>query len=144
MTKLFLDTDVLMDFLSKREPYAQEAAMLFDLCEKKKIRIYISSLCLGNLYYLLRKLIGHKRTIDLLKTLTELVDILAVDKKVVLEALHSGFSDFEDGLQHFTAAQSEEIEAIVTRNLKDFKESRIVVMTARSFVEMLKVKNKGI
>jgi len=135
--EVLVDTDIVIDFLTKREPFAQEAAQLFNLADHKKVQLYISSLCLNNIYYLLRKVIGHKKTLLLLQQLVEIAEILAVDKQVVINALKSGFNDFEDALQNFTAIENGNIDIIVTRNLKDYKQSKLNVMTARSFNELV-------
>ena len=137
MFKVLVDTDVVMDFITKREPFDKEAALLFNLADRKRVNLNISSLCLNNIYYLLRKIIGHKRTIVLLKNLIEITDILSVDKQVVLKALNSKFSDFEDAIQHFSAVENGDIDVIITRNLKDYKQSKIAVMTAGSFVDTM-------
>ena len=134
MYKVLVDTDVILDFITKREPFNNEAAQLFNLADKRQIDLYVSSLCLNNIYYLLRKIIGHKKTIETLQKLIDIADVLSVDKKVVLSALNSKFNDFEDAIQHFSAVENGNIDVIVTRNLKDYKQSKIAVMTAKSFV----------
>lgn len=63
MYKILVDTDVVMDFITKREPFDKEAAHLFNLADRKQVDLNVSSLCLNNIYYLLRKIIGHKKTI---------------------------------------------------------------------------------
>ncbi len=84
----------------------------------------------------MRKIIGHKKTIETLQKLIDIADVLSVDKKVVLSALNSKFNDFEDAIQHFSAVENGDIDVIVTRNLKDYKQSKIPVMTAKSFVSL--------
>ena len=135
--KVLVDTDIVIDFLTKREPFAKEAAQLFNLADQKKVQLYISSLCLNNIYYLFRKVIGHKKTLLLLQQLVEIVEILALDKQVVIKALNSNFSDFEDALQNFAAVEYGNIGIIITRNLKDYKQSKLAIMTAASFNELV-------
>ncbi len=137
--KVLVDTDVLMDFVTKRKPFDIGAAQLFNLADKNKIDLYVSSLCLNNIYYLVRKLIGHKNTIKMLLQLIEVVEVLSVGKQEVLKALNSRFTDFEDALQHYTAVEKSNIDVIVTRNLKDYKHSSIAVMTADSFIALIKL-----
>ena len=134
MYKILVDTDVVMDFITKREPFDREAAQLFNLADRKRVKLYVSSLCLNNVYYLLRKIIEHKRTITILQKLIEISGVLSVDKRVVISALNSKFNDFEDAIQHFSAVENGDVDMIITRNLKDYKQSKIVVMTAGSFV----------
>jgi predicted nucleic acid-binding protein len=135
--KVLVDNDVVIDFITKREPFAKEAAQLFNLADKNQVELYVSSLCLNSVYYLLRKIIGHKKTITTLQQLIDIADVLSVDKQVVKKALNSKFSDFEDALQYFTAVENSDADIIITRNLKDYKHSKIPVMTAGSFIELV-------
>jgi hypothetical protein len=60
-----------------------------------------------------------------------------MDKEVVSNALNSGFKDFEDGLQHFSALKNGEIDVILTRNLKDFSQSEIGVLTPETYIKSI-------
>lgn len=133
MNNVFIDTDVIIDFLADREPFSREAALLFSLSERKKIKAFTSALTYSNLYYVLRKFETHTRVVSKLKDLTGFVYILKVDEQVVRNAMQSGFSDFEDGLQYYCALDYKNIDVIITRNIKDYKESIIPVMTAGDF-----------
>ena len=135
--KVLVDTDVVMDFVTRREPFDKDAVHLFNLADRKRVNLNVSSLCLNNIYYLLRKIIGHNKTIVILQNLIEITDVLTVDKQVVLKALNSKFSDFEDAIQHFSAVENGDIDVIITRNLKDYKQSKIAVMTAGSFIGVM-------
>ena len=64
MTDLFIDTDVIIDFLIDRKPHSREAAIIFTLMEHKKLKGYVSSLTLSNLYYVLRKVEPHNKVIS--------------------------------------------------------------------------------
>ncbi len=135
MNNLFLDSDVIIDFLIDRKPFSQHAARIFSLIAYKKIKGYSSPLCFSNVYYVLSKYASHKTIISKLKELTELIRILQVDKKVILSALHSNFKDFEDAIQYFTALANKSIDIIVTRNIKDFKNSALPVLTPETFLK---------
>ncbi len=137
MYKILVDTDVVMDFITKREPFDKEAAHLFNLADRKKVDLNVSSLCLNNIYYLLRKMSGHKKTLSILKILIEIVGVLSVDKQVVIKALNSKFNDFEDAIQHFSAVENGNIDLIIRRNLKDYNQSKIAFMTAGSFINTM-------
>ncbi len=75
--------------------------------------------------------------IDKLKQLLTILDVLPMDRNIVVSALNSGFSDFEDALQNFAAFKNGGITAIITRNVGDFKKSEIGVMTPESFLKMV-------
>ena len=138
MKKLFIDTSVLIDLLARREPYYDESAMLFSMADKKIIKLSISSLSIANTSYTLQRLMAATKAKEVLRKLKLIVTILPLDDKVVGLALNEdSFKDFEDGLQYFTAIENNQ-DIIITRNLKDFKNSRLPVMTAKQFIEMKK------
>lgn len=132
--KIFVDTDVVLDLLAKREPFYTYAAQLFTNADKQEVTICVSSLCFGNLNYILSK---HKSAIEARKILSRfkvLVTILPVDDKIIELALNSDFKDFEDAIQYYCAIENG-INILITRNLKDFKPVRIPVLTAEEFVK---------
>lgn len=132
--KIFVDTDVVFDLLAKREPFYTYAAQLFTNADKQEVTIYVSSLCFGNLNYILSK---HKSAVEARKILSRfkvLVTILPVDDKIIELALNSDFKDFEDAIQYYCAIENG-INILITRNLKDFKPVRIPVLTAEEFVK---------
>lgn len=135
MTDLFIDTDVIIDFLIDRKPFSREAAIIFTLVEQKKLKGYASSLTFSNLYYVLRKFETHKKVISKLDSLSKLVNILKVDDQTIKSALASSFQDFEDSIQHFCASESKKPDAIITRNIKDYKNSELPVMTPGDFLK---------
>jgi predicted nucleic acid-binding protein len=135
MTDLFIDTDIIIDFLIDRKPFSREAAIIFTLVEQKKLKGYASSLTFSNLYYVLRKFETHKKVISKLDSLSKLVKILKVDDQTIKSALASSFQDFEDSIQHFCASESKKPDAIITRNIKDYKNSELPVMTPGDFLK---------
>jgi len=134
LNKLFIDTDVILDFMTAREPFALDAARIFSLSEKKKISTCTTGLVFSNAYYILRKLGPHKKVIEKLTQLARLIDVIGLPKVAVMQALGSEFSDFEDALQHF-AALSEDVKIIITRNTKDFKHSQMAVLTPDQYLK---------
>lgn len=133
MNKVYIDTDVILDFMIGREPFAVDAARIFSLSEKKQISICTTGLVFSNAYYILRKLGPHQKVMANLSQLAKLLDIIALSKVAVLQALDSKFADFEDALQHY-AAISENVKSIVTRNVKNFKNSELAVLTPDQFL----------
>ncbi|MGK7396454.1 MAG: type II toxin-antitoxin system VapC family toxin [Candidatus Cyclobacteriaceae bacterium M3_2C_046] len=137
MRQLFIDTNIVIDLLSKRELYYEEAAILFSMADRKEIELSVSSLTIANTsYVLLRQMDSHKAK-SILRKLRLIVKVLSLDDKIVGLALNDeNFWDFEDGLQYFTAIENEQ-DLIITRNLKDFKSSKLPIMTAKQFIEMI-------
>lgn len=130
---IFVDTDIILDLLARRDPFYPAAARLFSLAEKGDIHICVSSLAYANLFYILRKQHSSAMTTTVLKKLCQLVTILPVDQETVVLALDSGFTDFEDALQYH-AALKRGVSCLVTRNVRDFKRSSIEVCTAEEFL----------
>ncbi len=138
MKRLFIDTNIVIDLLSRRETFYEESANLFSLADQKIIELNISSLTMAKTSYILLQQTNSQNTKEILRKLRLIVNILPLDDKIVGLALNDdSFSDFEAGLQYFTAIENSQ-DLIITRNLKDFKASNIPVMTARQFLETMK------
>ena len=133
MERVFVDTDILFDLLSNREPFYEPAAYLFSNADRNKLKICVSSLSFSNLNYILSKQYTPDQARKKLLKFKTLVTVLAVSEKIVELALSSNFKDFEDGLQYFTAIENN-IKILLTRNLKDYKTADITVMTAEQFL----------
>lgn len=137
MNKILLDTDVILDFFFDRKPFAENATKILTYCENKKISGYVTPVILSNIYYLLRKTATHQQVIAHLKMLLTILEIASVNKSIVLKAIHSDFNDFEDALQNFTAENEKGIKIIVTRNFKDYKTSKLSVMTPELYLNSI-------
>jgi len=135
MTNLFIDTDIIIDFLTDRKPYSREAAIIFTLIDQKKLKGYASSLTFSNLFYVLRKVEPQKKVIAKLDSLSKMLAVLKVDDQNIRDAIESGFPDFEDSIQYFCALECKKVEVIITRNTKDYKKSNLPVMTPGDFLK---------
>ena len=132
MNRIFVDTNIVIDLLAKRQEY-EATAETFSLGDKGDLTIIVSSLSFSHLQYILRKILKDK-TLPALRDLELIVTIASVDEKVIKLALNDDdFKDFEDAIQYYSAIESES-DIIITRNLKDFKKSRIPVMTSSQFI----------
>ncbi len=132
--KIFLDTDVVLDHLADRQPFAEYAHRLFALAETGELTVGVSSLSFSNLYYILRKLKGHAEALALLGNLKRLVCVSPVTDAEIQSALSSSFKDFEDAIQYFAAKAEGGISAIVTRNKVDYSASEIPILTPEEFL----------
>lgn len=134
MSRLLIDTNIVIDLLSKRKNFYDEAAELFSLADKKELELTISSLTFANTNYILTKLTSATEARAILRKFKVLVEILSLDDKITELALSDdNFPDFEDGLQYYSAIENQ-IDVIITRNKKDFKNSTIPVLTAKEFL----------
>ncbi len=134
MSRLLIDTNVVLDLLAKRDPFYKSAAQIFSLADRNRLKLSISSLTFANTNYVLSRLKSASEAREVLRQFRVLVKILSLNDKVIDLALNdSKFKDFEDGLQYYSAIENNQ-ELIITRDLKDFKESKIPVMTPEEYV----------
>src|SRR5580692_6782129 len=111
-----------------REPFAFDAAHIFSLSENKEISVCTTGLVFSNAYYILRKLGTHKKVIEKLSQMAQLIDIIGLPKVAVMQALGSELNDFEDALQHY-AALAGDVKIIITRNTKDYQHRQLAVLS---------------
>lgn len=134
--KVFVDSDVVIDFFTDREPHANPASELFDLNELGLIKIHLSAVSINNIYYIVRRFLGHKKALEIIEELIDMAEIIGTTKSELLQALKNDFKDFEDSIQYSTALQVNGLEAIITRNVKDYRKSTIAVMTPLIYLKM--------
>ncbi|OYU85314.1 MAG: DNA-binding protein [Flavobacterium sp. BFFFF2] len=135
MDHVLIDTDVVLDFFFDRAPFAEHATAVFVLCENNKIKGYTTPVIVSNVYYLLRKMAKHEVIVEKLKQLLNIIEVVNIDKAVIIESLHSNFKDFEDALQNFAAENNAEISIILTRNMKDFQHSKLAVFSPEMYLK---------
>jgi len=137
MTKLFIDTNIVIDLIAKRGAFYQSAADLFSIADLGEVKLSVSSLTFANTNYILSRQKSKIQAKEILRKFKILVRVLKLDDKVVELALNdSDFSDFEDALQYFTALENKQ-DIIITRNLKDFKNAKLPVMTAEEYLNSI-------
>jgi len=132
--RIFIDTNIIIDLLAKREPFYNESQKIFSLSDTNEVELFISSLSLVNTYYILNDVMKIKNARSILGKFKVLIQSNPLSDKIVELALNDEkFKDFEDGIQYYSALESQ-CELIVTRNLKDFKNSRIPVLSPKEFI----------
>ncbi len=137
MQRVLIDTDVILDFFFDRKPFSDNAAKVLSLCESRKIKGFITSVIISNVYYLLKQTSTHEKVIEKLVQLVTITEVLTTDREVIIKALNSNFKDFEDALQNYSAELNGQIDLIVTRNIKDFKNSSLGVMTPENYLKTI-------
>ncbi len=136
-SKLFIDSDVVIDFFTDREPHANPASELFELSEKAEVQLYLSAISINNIYYIVRRYLGHEKTLEVVEELTNMAEIVATTRTTeITQALKNDFNDYEDSIQYSSALTIEGLEAIITRNVKDYKNSEIAVFTPSNYLKM--------
>jgi Predicted nucleic acid-binding protein, contains PIN domain len=135
MDRVLIDTDIILDFFFDREPFSENASKILSLCESKEIIGFVTPVIISDVYYLLRQTAKHEKVIEKLTLLISLLEVLIIDKRVVIKALNSNFKDFEDALQNYSAEQNNEVDVIITRNIKDYRNSHLSIMLPENYVK---------
>lgn len=133
MKRIFLDTNIILDFLGEREGFYEASAKILTLADQKKIQVYTSPSSISNVFYVLAKYENSKIALEKIRKFKLLCSMSVMDDEVVDKAIHSDFKDFEDAMQYFSALASN-CDMIITRNEKDFKNALIPVMNAESYL----------
>lgn len=132
MKRVFVDTNIVMDLLEKREQFYQEAQELFTLADKNEVKLYVSALTIANVHFLLiRQLKMEARKV--ISKFKVLVEVLPLTGKIIDLALASDQKDFENAIQYATAIEHG-IDIIITRNKRDFKNLDLPILTAKEFI----------
>ena len=133
--KVFIDTDIILDVALAREPFFSASKIILAMAENNIIIGNISSNCIANIYYILRKSGGNSKARKFIVNIVKYITVITIDHQNVLDALKSQFSDFEDALQH-SSAVGNQCEYIITRNIEDYKNAKIKVLLPEEFIEM--------
>jgi predicted nucleic acid-binding protein len=132
--RLFIDSDIILDVLTKRDNFVQAAAELFELGHSNKIELFTTSVVLANVFYILRTTSGIETAKMSLQKLRLIIRVLATNENTVDSSLSSQFNDFEDGLQYFTAKENN-ISILITRNSKHYKVDDMIITTAEEYIK---------
>lgn len=136
MKKVLLDTNVILDFALQREKYVANSRKILQLAFESKIVAFITATTITDIYYIARKNIGKKKSLDFLVNILSFLEVANVDKRVILRALELDFNDFEDAIQECSAYHSD-IPIIITRNEKDYKDSRLHIFNPEEYLKHL-------
>ena len=131
--RVFLDTNIILDLLGKRDPFYKPAAKVATLADQKQFTLVVSALSFANVNYIITKFEGRDIALNKLRKFKVLAEVVALDEVIIDKSLNSDFSDFEDALQYYSAL-SAGCSVIITRNKKDFKASVIPVMSAAEYL----------
>jgi predicted nucleic acid-binding protein len=141
--RVLIDTNIVLDFLLQREPFFQDAELLFQAIDAGQVIGYVTATTLTDIFYISRK---HTRSVEqarqaVSETLTAMV-ICPIDRAVLESAFNSGLVDFEDAVQIFGAV-AQGLDAILTRDNKGFLSSPIPVLSIQELFQRLGTQNRG-
>lgn len=122
--KILIDTNVILDVLCNRQDFVADSLKVFQYCEANQITGYISALSVPNIVYIMRKELDKEKIREILTTLTSIFTVVDLRETDLMKAAESDFADYEDAVQSVCAARAK-VNFIVTRNVKDFKNSPV-------------------
>jgi predicted nucleic acid-binding protein len=132
--KLLIDTNVLLDVLTRREPFYQDSSKVWEYIESGRAEGHVSAISFNNVYYIVRRL-GHRRKANrAVKLLSQLFQVAAVDADTLDRAIASSMRDFEDAIQWACAVQID-ANQIITRNTKDYPAANPVAVSPTEFLD---------
>lgn len=134
--KVLIDTNVFIDIAQNRKGLVDASRLVTAAVYKKRVSGVVSANSITTIYYLLKKAGNHKTAIELIEKTLKIYEVSRVDKSVLETALESGFSDFEDAVIYACASASK-VDYIITRDVKDFKKSKIKALTPEQFMRLL-------
>ena len=135
MKKVFIDTNVLLDLLLERDPWANDAAILFSMADRKELELLCCSLSFSTAVYLMQRFnYTRNEIVKKLSIVKSICSITTVNDAVINRMLQSDFNDLEDAIQYYSALAFG-AEAIVTRNTKDYSDARIPVLSPQEFLQ---------
>lgn len=131
--RLFFDTNVLLDHLLEREPFADDATELWSMAERREVTGCISAVSFNFVYYIVRHHAGERAARRAIKGLRDVFDIVEVDAPIIHQAIDSNFTDFEDAIQHACAVRAKTTH-LVTRDLPGFRRSEVPVAAPDAYL----------
>jgi predicted nucleic acid-binding protein len=133
MMDVFVDTNVLLDVLAKRQPFYEDSAAVWTLAEQGRIRGLVSVLSFSNVYYVVRRLRDRRAATRAMLLLRGTFTPVACDEQVLSQAIDAGLKDFEDAIQYFSAVRTQ-VACLISRNPDHFPRSPLSVLTPTEFL----------
>jgi len=136
--KVLIDTNIIVDYISAREPFVEQADIIFDLCIDNRIDGCIAAHTITNLFYILKNDLSVANRKTTLLELCEMFTIIGLDSSKLIAGLENHeFHDFEDCLQHECALEFN-ADYLITRNISDYKDSTIQAIEPIEFLKLFK------
>ena len=134
--KVLIDTNIILDVLCKRPAFYEDSAKIFKLCEVKKISGVISALSIPSIMYILRKELDADKTREILDSLMLIFSVADMKADDLKKAADMRFKDYEDAIQSACATRIK-ANYIVTRNIKDFSESKVTAIKPAELLDRI-------
>ena len=126
--KLLIDANIILDVLQKREPFFYDSSVIWKLCETEQAKGYVSALTFANIVYVMRKELSPEKIAEILRALNLIFTFTELSTADIFHAAEMKWDDFEDAVQS-TIAERIHAEYIITRNIRDFRKSKVMALT---------------
>jgi len=136
MKQILFDTNIILDIALQREPFFETANQIFNKIDDGEIKGFLTASSITDIYYVSKKACGQEKTIAFIREMIDIIEVLSVTKKSIIDDLNADFEDFEDAVQ-YCIADINHIDMIVTRNKSDFNFSKIEVCTPNELIKKL-------
>lgn len=134
--KLLIDANILLDVLQNRKQYVQASSVIWKLCETEQAKGYVSALTFANLVYIMRKELDPQKIEEALEALSLIFEFVDFSVSDLTHAAELAWDDFEDAVQSVTAERVH-ADYIITRNIRDFAKSKVMVFTPSELIERI-------
>lgn len=124
---LLIDANIILDILLNRPMFVKDSSMIWKLCETQQMKGYISTLTYANIMYIMRKQLTPEQIQEIFCKLKLIFEFADFSPAVLERAVNMKWKDFEDAIQSATA-ESVHADYIITRNIKDFKQSKVMAL----------------
>lgn len=132
MKKILIDLNIILDFLNKRH-FHQEAAQLINMCVERNLAGFICAHEVTTLsYFLLKEQKDKTKVINTITALLDIFHVISIDESILRDSLVSPIADYEDAVIEVSSMKSN-VDFIISRNISDFKSSRIPAYTPEQF-----------
>ena len=136
---LLIDTNIILDVLLSRSDFVKESSIIWKLCETEQAKGYISTLTYANMMYIMRKQMTPEQIEDVFRKLKLIFEIVDFSSVVLEMAVNMKWKDFEDAIQSATA-EYVHVDYIITRNIKDFTQSKVMALTPAELLARIQEK----
>jgi len=137
--RILLDTNIILDSALGRVPHLADSADVIRKIDNESIYGFVTATTITDIYYVAKREKGHQTTVDFISNLIEIVDVIGIDREIVIASLVSDFAGFEDAIQS-VSSRLNGIDYIITRNQKDFIKSQILAVSPKKLLALLKKK----
>ncbi len=135
MRKIFLDTNILLDVILRRDVFLEQSVPVWSDCENHKVQGYISAISINNIHYIMRKMVSADIALEYVRLVLDIFSIVPLDESILRLAVNFHQKDFEDAIQTFSAVKIKS-DCIVTRDRSHFPDNYMPILSPIEYKEL--------